>query len=126
MDRTGQDRTLEPAIGYIPSYDSSRDGRLVAIPLRSGEIRLYDLATGEAVRTIESKSATFVSFSPNGRWLASSGPDGDLHIWDVAGGKDLRTIPAIAASSRLAWSKNGRTLTVTGQDGTARVFGVKP
>ncbi len=126
MDRGGQDRTLEAAIGYIPNYDSSRDGRLLAIPHRSGEIRLYDLTTGEAVRTIESKSVTFVSFSPNGRWLSSSGPDGDLHIWEVSTGRNLRTFNGISPSSRMAWSKQGRNLTVVGQEGAARVYGVRP
>jgi katanin p80 WD40 repeat-containing subunit B1 len=38
------------------------------------------------------KEVTCVRFSPDGRWVASSGKDGSLLIWDLIAGKLLNTI----------------------------------
>ncbi len=108
----------------------SRDGRIVAVALRDGTIRLRDAATGKELRQLKGYRyfATAFAFSPNGKTLASYSP-GDMliRLHDEATGTMLRQIslqpndadtprgiriaPAANADSpRLAFSPDGRTV----------------
>src|SRR5262245_53500873 len=53
-----------------------------------------------------------LTFSPNGKTLASSGSDGVLHLWDIVTGKELRTIAGEGIQPwSLAFSPDGKWLT---------------
>lgn len=67
----------------------SADGKRVATasgdetrPTRPGPIKLYDLTTGEHLKTLEAhqRVATTVAFSPDGKLLASGGFDGVIKL----------------------------------------------
>jgi WD40 repeat protein len=90
----------------------SPDGLLVASASDDGDVRLWNGVTGEAVgyeralrlwdaRTRQSLGApllghealiTWVAFSPDGAFLASSSQDGTVRIWDPRTGEALRTL----------------------------------
>src|SRR5207253_8534761 len=51
-----------------------------------------------------------VSFSPDGKWLASSGFDSDVSIWDLNTGKLAKKIPGTAL--KVAFSPDGKWLAI--------------
>ncbi|ROO51122.1 WD40 repeat protein [Micromonospora sp. Llam0] len=67
----------------------SPDGNLLAsveeaAPLRPGEVRLWDLHTGRQVKTLTGgPTEQAVTFSPDGRFLATSG-FGGVALWDLS------------------------------------------
>eukprot|EP00750_Incisomonas_marina_P017291 INCI20202.3.p1 GENE.INCI20202.3~~INCI20202.3.p1 ORF type:complete len:600 (-),score=83.54 INCI20202.3:898-2697(-) len=64
---------------------------LVATASFDHAIKLWDSSTGECIRTLTRHSSCVysVSFSPNGRYLASGSYDSELLVWDVATGTVL-------------------------------------
>lgn len=64
-----------------------------------------------------------VTFSPDGRRLASAGGQGEIRIWDTDRGRTIFTCGAHrGAVSRLAFSPDGRCLLSAGFDQTARLW----
>lgn len=81
----------------------SPDGSLLASALSSfpndpqtevPEVKLWDSATGKELRTLAGHTAAIdaVTFSPDGKTLASGGVDRLLRLWDVASGKPIRVL----------------------------------
>jgi WD40 repeat protein len=64
---------------------------LIALGDEEGSITIRDMDTGEGIRKIEAHDARIYSlaFSPNGRYLASSGQDCNIKLWDVNTGELL-------------------------------------
>ena len=73
----------------------SPDGRVLASGGRDSAIKLWDVATGLLLRTLQGHalSVTALAFSPDGRRLASGGADADIRLWDVATGSLQQTLP---------------------------------
>jgi WD40 repeat protein len=64
------------------------DGRTAAVADNNGVIRLWDIKTGEALRTLTGHSgpALSVAFSDDGTAIVSSGADSTVRVWDAATG----------------------------------------
>jgi WD40 repeat protein/serine/threonine protein kinase len=74
----------------------SRDGRYF-LTGHSGDglLRLYDVATGNAIRDFvgHTVGVQAAAFSPDGTRAISGGDDGTLRVWDVSTGKERRRMP---------------------------------
>jgi RNA polymerase sigma factor (sigma-70 family) len=116
-------------IGKWPEIDSvafSPDGKLLAVGLGYLNIALLDAATGKEVRRLkfEQGFARTLAFSPDGRYLASTGGLGNtVHLWEVATGKEVRRFTGHSRIvNTVAFSPDGRLLASAGQDLTVRLW----
>lgn len=66
-----------------------------------------------------------VSWSPDGRWLASTAEDLSLRVWNAASGQPLFASPQHTFPvCRARWSSDGRTITAASEDGEIRLWDV--
>ncbi|TFK41943.1 WD40-repeat-containing domain protein [Crucibulum laeve] len=71
-------------IGWCPN-NSPGDNEFLATSSFDGTARLWNSATGECIKVfMDHKRPVYaLSFSPNGRWLATGSGDGYMHLYDV-------------------------------------------
>src|SRR5207244_785269 len=73
--------------GLVVALAYSPDGRTLASASADGTARLWDLATGRLVATLQSPAdrAHCVAFAPDGKSLAVGygGPHGFVQVWDL-------------------------------------------
>ena len=116
--------------GHLTGLAYSPDGKLLASGDDGEEcgIRLWNAATRKEVRFLPAhrdkgpnsnrKGVTSLAFSPDGKFLASTGGDETLRFWDVATGKELSCwLGHNAAVYAVAFSPDGRFLATAGEDG---------
>lgn len=121
-----QARTIK--IGTLPVPISlTQDGKTLATNGNGiGEIKLWDLETGEELLTlkIQSTNANSLAFSPDGKLLAA-GEGASVRIWEVPSGRALGTFAGSAADiNSLAFSGDGRTLCGGSDDKSVAVWEV--
>ena len=76
--------------GAVASAAVSPDGKLVATGSWDHSAKIWDAATGHAVRKLEGGHAGYINsveFSPDGKELLTASDDGTARLWDVASGK---------------------------------------
>jgi WD40 repeat protein len=97
--------------------DLSPDDRLLAAGYANGAIKLFRFPSLEIEATLGSEKdlGALVLFSPDGRWLVSTGTDGSARLWDVAARRQLASL-----HGHLNWvwgpafSRDGRRLATGG------------
>jgi WD40 repeat protein len=108
----------------------SPDGKTLAIgsgePSRSGDITLWDMATGKlttnyAERHLDSVFA--LDFSPDGKLLASGGADKAVRITDLSTGKVVKVFEGHTHHVLgVSWRADGRLLASSGADNVVKVW----
>jgi len=124
---TGDVKVIDDTIGYVHQYEFSRDGRFMAGAVRNS-IRVWDARTWKEVWKLpgNQNGSSYVTFSNDGRFLASTGADGLVRLWDLGTGKEAATLgDGTAAQGRLKFCADNRRLVVMGSDGQVHVYGPK-
>src|SRR5262249_8508808 len=77
-----------PAAAHAWCVGLSPDGKPLAAGFESGEVHLFDVASGWQVATLPRRGGRvrWLGFHPDGRSLVTAGPltDNDVFVWDLA------------------------------------------
>jgi WD40 repeat protein len=118
-DTTGRlVRTLEGSKqgGLTPMF--SPDGKTLAVGNRNYETRLFEVATGKLLHTLNKHMTHEIAFSPDGKTLAAAYVDGTVALWDVATGTLEHSVPSGCKEVySVDWSPKGDVLATSGRQG---------
>jgi WD40 repeat protein len=109
----------------------SADGRRLAVGggRKDGTVTLYDARTGRIAHTFlgHTERITCVTFSPDGRRLASASADRSVRLWDTETGEELLALRGHKDMvGRVLFDPLGRRLASSSEDGTARIWDGTP
>jgi len=116
-----------PRLPFEPSF--SPDGRLVALPVRSGDVprRVWEVATGDAVMDLTGHDGVWheAAFSPDGTLIATSGSDGTIRLRDTATGVEQQQFDTDAASTlAVIFHPSGEILAASDSVGVIHLWNV--
>jgi len=108
----------------------SPDGKTLAIgsgePSRSGDITLWEVATGTLTTTYAERhldSIFALDFSPDGKLLASGGADKAVRITDLSTGKVVKVFEGHTHHVLgVTWRADGRLLASSGADNVVKIW----
>lgn len=111
-------RTLVAHRGQVRSICISPDGQRILSCGQDGVVKLWNLASGQAITTLSghSQAATAIAFLSSTS-AVSAGEDRTLRFWDLASARQIGMTDSPAVTS-LAVSANGRTLLCGMVDGS--------
>jgi WD40 repeat protein len=127
-------RTYGPLAEPPLSVAVSRDGRWIAASPSAGAagttVHIWDAATGAEVHVIPQtagEDVTSLSFSPDGRRLASAGFDAKVKLWDTETGVELLTLTGHTSWLwKTHFSPDGNRILSCGRDRTVRIWDGNP
>lgn len=108
----------------------SPDSKQLAVgggePSRSGELRIYDPVDGRLIRDLpETHSDTVfgISYSPNGKQIATCAADRFMKVSDVDTGKVVKTFEGHTHHVlSVSWQADGRVLATAGADKVVKIW----
>src|SRR5262249_38402553 len=117
-------RLLEGQEDGTNGFAFSSDGKTLASASPSGTARLWDVATGRGIHTLQGfreagqaradgnyEGVFSLAFSPDGNTLALGGSGSTIGLWSRATGKELLRLAGLHRSvDALAFSPDGKTL----------------
>jgi WD40 repeat protein len=116
-------RTLQPT-GAAWAVALSPDGRLVAAGAGSGNVEVWNVASGERVATFEGhrKRVAGLAFSPDGRMLASASWDGSARVWTLSSNGPNQIVEVGNNLTAVAFGPGGRQIAIGARDKSIRIW----
>lgn len=113
--------------GHTSSVNSvafSPDGRFVVTSSRDRTARLWNVQTGDLVRTFRNNGAVWsVTFSPDGKYILAGVRDNIALLWDIESGAIVRTFVGHTGTVwSVAYSRDGKYVLTGSGDNTARLW----
>ena len=105
--------TLTRHSNSVFSLVISPDGQTLVSGSRDDTIKIWQLSTGQELRTLTGHSGSVfsVAISPDGQTLVSGNDDDTIKIWELSTGRELRTLTVHPLDVfSLAISPDGQTL----------------
>ena len=113
----------------INAIDFSQNGRLLALSDSNGKIKIFSAVNGGEIASFfgkaEGEEVLALAYSPDGRWLASSGPEQFLKLWDTGvevKDKNIRNV--VGSLKKLQFSSDSKWLLATGDDDSIQIWNV--
>eukprot|EP01104_Vermistella_antarctica_P012122 TRINITY_DN3455_c0_g1_i1.p1 TRINITY_DN3455_c0_g1~~TRINITY_DN3455_c0_g1_i1.p1 ORF type:complete len:489 (+),score=18.48 TRINITY_DN3455_c0_g1_i1:60-1469(+) len=137
--RTGQyDHTLTPPTSLedakakaLKRYEEARGGKPERLVSCSDDNTMFLWHPAEAKKPIlrmhgHARPVNLVSFSPDGRLVASASWDNSLKLWDGITGKFISTCKGhVNAVYQVCWSSDSRMVVSGSKDSTVKVWSLK-
>jgi WD40 repeat protein len=123
-----------PEVSAFGASSFSPDGTRFATTGPGNTAKVYDISTplgsgnedgGREILTLDGHTALVmtVSFSPDGKQLATTSQDKSVKLWDAETGQELETFTGLANwGSRVVFSPDGKRLASGDWGGTAKVW----
>ena len=128
IDQESERNRLEGHKDIVNNVSFSPDGQILASGSADQTIRLWNVETGEHLRTLTGHSNVVysVSFSSDGQTLASGGADQTIRLWNVKTDEQPRTLTGHSGYVlSVSFSPDGKTLASGSADQTIRLWNVK-
>jgi len=122
-DGTG-DAHIERTLWRVLSVAFSPDGQRLASASGDQTVKVWDSMTGQETLTLKGHTSAVLSvtFSVDGKWLASGG-DQTVRVWDARTGQETLTLKGHSKSVRsVAFSTDGKRLASASYDQTVKVW----
>lgn len=119
-------RQLETHINWVLSIALSPDGQTIAIGSNNMEVRFWDMATGDWIRTLPYAGQVWsIAFSSDGKTVVTGSEDKTVRIWNFLTGECLQTCQEHQHRVWLvAFNPNGKTLVSVGEDQVAKIWDI--
>jgi WD40 repeat protein/serine/threonine protein kinase len=116
--------------GPLRSVAFSPNGQLVLSGSEDNTIRVWDVASGEALKTLRGHGSPVraCAFSPDGRSVISGGDDQRVRLWNVEGYQEIRVLHATVFAGHedavlaARFSPDGRQVITASRDRTASLW----
>ncbi len=112
---------LEGYGGFLgPSLAFSPDGKLLVTPHDDGNVRMWEVASGNLSATLKGHTGLVISvaFSPDGKTLATGSYERNIKLWNIATQQEVATLDLPGSCLTLRFSPDGRALAAGSVNGS--------
>jgi serine/threonine protein kinase/WD40 repeat protein len=111
--QTGQEVRCFGPVGFpLVAVVFSPDGKRLAAGTRAEiALRVWDVGTGEEIRTVRAPSSGKLAWSPDGRLLVTFA-NRTVNLWDANSGKGVAALESRSKTASVAFSSDGQRLAV--------------
>jgi WD40 repeat protein len=118
---TGEKKSFPVTDGPVSAIAISSAGERLAVAHHSSVI-VQNTAGGEVIQKLPLQKVDGLSFSDDGRMLATAGEDGTIQIWDLAGGQVKKAISGGDKITALRFGRGGMTLASASGNGSVNLW----